>query len=416
MKKNCKSTKCPKNHVPKTMCNFGAGCVRFGCHFEHPKNRRAECKTGSGCRDFACAALHPTTRPAKCTSDCPFPACPKVHPDDWDPNACEGSTAAANTTATNSTNSTNSTTNSTTKSTAKSTTNGTTNSTTNNTTNTTSNTTDVQVESKSPARPTSALLSHDRTDLLTEFRSKKLKTATARDAERRKVSLPILKERERILERLAREKVMVITAETGSGKTTQMPQYFADDRGRVGLKQIVCTQPRAFAAQSIATRVAEEFDGTAVGANVGYAVGGSGTPGRKIMFVTDAELIKMARNDATLSHISTLMIDEAHERSLYTDIVLGIAKTVQAKRPNDFHVVVASATIDPRPFLDFFHDSGPGAPDALKCEGRIYPVDLEVRAPAPEQVFATFENELRRPAAPLRPTAARRASSRHHLQ
>lgn len=99
------------------------------------------------------------------------------------------------------------------------------------------------------------------------------------------------------------------------------------------------------------------------------------------MFMTDAALVKRVQHDQTLSGVSVLIVDEAHERSLNTDLVLGIAKQIRAERPDDFHVVVASATIDPKPFVHFFIS---GSADervmqrhVLECEGRVFPVGLE---------------------------------------
>jgi HrpA-like RNA helicase len=164
-------------------------------------------------------------------------------------------------------------------------------------------------------------------------------------------------------------------AETGSGKTTQLPQYAAEHFD--GL--VICTQPRAIAAMSIARRVAEEFDAGAVGKSVGYVAGQNSCSGSRIMFMTDAALIKMVQRDPELAGVSVLIIDEAHERSLCTDIVLGIAHSLLRRRPEDFHVVVASATIDPAPFVRFYtkcHTPATLQKHVLKVDGRVFPVSV----------------------------------------
>ena len=196
-----------------------------------------------------------------------------------------------------------------------------------------------------------------------------LKSLAERNTDRIKASLPILDRKFEICDRLKKEKVLVVTAATGSGKTTQIPQYLAEVFGGV----IACTQPRVMAAISIAKRVAVEYDNSTVGYNVGYQVGGKGNTvkGKEIMLMTDSALVKLSQNDSELKEISVLMIDEAHERNLNTDIVLGIAKLLRAKRPDNFYVVIASATIDPKPFLDFFekHEG-----TSLDVPGRTFPM------------------------------------------
>jgi ATP-dependent helicase HrpA len=177
-----------------------------------------------------------------------------------------------------------------------------------------------------------------------------------RREEQRAAALPIFACRDEFCARLRKERVLVVTANTGSGKTTQLPQYCADD-DVLGKGLVACTQPRVMAAISISKRIAEEHDGVgvSVGESVGYSVGGGQrVAGRKIALMTDAALIRDLKDDPLLRKYSVLIIDEAHERSLNTDISLGVAKLVLQQRPDDFYVVIASATIDPKEFLAFF--------------------------------------------------------------
>lgn len=204
---------------------------------------------------------------------------------------------------------------------------------------------------------------------------KPLRTLEERNLVRIQANLPILSCKEEFIRRLQEEKMLVVTAQTGSGKTTQLPQYAAEAFD--GL--VICTQPRAIAAISIAHRIASEFDDSEPGENVGFKIGGGKqVNGRRIMLMTDAAFVRKAQSDPELKDVRVLIIDEAHERSLNTDLVIGIAKLVRSVRPLDFFVVVASATIDPKPFLDFF---SPGSCDhkELSVPGRTFSVDLEFR-------------------------------------
>ena len=186
--------------------------------------------------------------------------------------------------------------------------------------------------------------------------------------DRQQAQLSVLRYQAEFCRRLKQERVLVVTAETGSGKSTQLPQYAAEHFGSL----VVCTQPRVVAALSLARRVAEEYDGKSVGESVGYQVGNANrVSGTDIMFMTDAALIRESQRDPALTRVRVLIIDEAHERSLNTDIVLGMSKLLLKQRPDDFYVVIASATIDPARFLQFF-DRSRNAP--LIVEGRVFSI------------------------------------------
>ena len=177
--------------------------------------------------------------------------------------------------------------------------------------------------------------------------------------------------------RLEKERVLVVTAETGSGKSTQLLQYAAEYFG--GL--VVCTQPRVIAAIFLACRVVDEYDEILVGRSVGYRVGyatvgkdNNQVPGTDILFMTDGALIYENQDNCLLRDVRVLIIDEPHERSVHTDIVISIAKILLRTRPTDFYVVISSATVDPSKFLDFFQLSDASL---LSIPGRLYDVSMD---------------------------------------
>ncbi|KAL0231546.1 hypothetical protein GEMRC1_010950 [Eukaryota sp. GEM-RC1] len=211
----------------------------------------------------------------------------------------------------------------------------------------------------------------------------RLRTFAERMLKRTAQQLPILSEYNTILNRLSSERFLTVIAATGSGKTTQLPQYLAEKFSSEG--KVICTQPRAVAALSLAERIADEYDGTSPGYNVGFEVGGKRVKGDQIMLMTDGQLIKKAAKDILLSDVSVLIIDEAHERSLDTDLVLGIAKVIFQER-SDFRVVIASATIDPSKFLHFFYDGNPNCPPPLECPGRLFEVGIDEKPLEPSVI------------------------------
>ena len=195
----------------------------------------------------------------------------------------------------------------------------------------------------------------------------------AKPAIRLDESLPIAARSEEIVKLIREHQVVVIAGETGSGKTTQLPKLcLAAGRGEAGL--IGCTQPRRLAARSVARRVAEEL-GTQLGDQVGFQVRFTDQVSERtlVKFMTDGILLAETQNDPWLSAYDTLIIDEAHERSLNIDFLLGYLKRLAAKRP-ELKIIVTSATIDTARFAEHFG----GAP-VVSVEGRAYPVELRWR-------------------------------------
>ena len=182
-------------------------------------------------------------------------------------------------------------------------------------------------------------------------------------------SLPIAAKRDEIKAALEKHQVLVIAGETGSGKTTQLPKICLEiGRGVHGL--IGHTQPRRLAARSVATRVAEEL-GAPPGELVGYQVRfeDQSTERTLIKLMTDGILLAETQHDRFLEKYDTIIVDEAHERSLNIDFLLGFLKTLLPRRP-DLKVIITSATID----LERFSEHFDGAP-IVEVSGRTYPVE-----------------------------------------
>ncbi|MBL0027911.1 MAG: ATP-dependent RNA helicase HrpA [Rhodanobacteraceae bacterium] len=186
-------------------------------------------------------------------------------------------------------------------------------------------------------------------------------------------ALPIAREADAILKAIREHQVVVIAGETGSGKTTQLPLLaLAAGRGVDGL--IGCTQPRRIAARSVARRVAEEL-GTQVGQLVGFQVRFTEQVAETslIKFMTDGILLAETQRDRFLNGYDTIILDEAHERSLNIDFLLGYLKQLLAKR-RDLKLIVTSATIDTARFSEHF-----GNAPVINVEGRTFPVDVRYR-------------------------------------
>ena len=219
-----------------------------------------------------------------------------------------------------------------------------------------------------------------------ETKIKEIRKYLGVECNRLKCALPMYARRADILDLVKNHQVSVILGETGSGKSTQMVQYLYQaglaDRGL-----IACTQPRKIAAVSLATHVASEM-ASCVGQVVGYRVGMQTrkTAVTKILYLTDHVLLNECLKDNNLSDYSCLIIDEAHERSIYTDLLLGMIKACVKTRP-DLKVIVTSATINPDVFVSFF--GGPDVCPVLQVSGRTFPVtvfymDEDDQQPFPE--------------------------------
>jgi len=168
--------------------------------------------------------------------------------------------------------------------------------------------------------------------------------------------LPIYKHKRRILYSVESFGVVIIVGETACGKSTQIPQYLMSNGWCDNGFQIICTQPRRIAAQTLAARVAKEVGQGDIGSSVGYTVRFDDRTSEttKIVYATDGILLREATlSDPLLSRYSVVMVDEAHERNLNSDALLGLLKKIRRKRP-ELRVVVCSATIDAEAFLDFF--------------------------------------------------------------
>ncbi|MCG3728451.1 ATP-dependent RNA helicase HrpA [Vibrio cincinnatiensis] len=185
--------------------------------------------------------------------------------------------------------------------------------------------------------------------------------------------LPVSQKRDEITKAIADHQVVIVAGETGSGKTTQLPKICAElGRGKYGL--IGHTQPRRLAARSVATRIAQEME-TELGSFVGYKVRFNDqiSDQTQIKLMTDGILLAEIQHDRYLNQYDTIIIDEAHERSLNIDFILGYLKQLLPRRP-DLKVIITSATIDPERFSKHFSNA-----PIIEVSGRTYPVDTRYR-------------------------------------
>ncbi|KAK3159755.1 hypothetical protein QOZ80_1BG0050680 [Eleusine coracana subsp. coracana] len=226
--------------------------------------------------------------------------------------------------------------------------------------------------------------------------------------ERQHQRLPVYKYRKAILYLVERHATTIVVGETGSGKSTQIPQYLKEAGWADGGRLIGCTQPRRLAVQTVASRVAEEV-GVKLGEEVGYTIRfeDQTNPGMTmIKFLTDGVLIREMMEDPLLTKYSVIMVDEAHERSISTDMLLGLLKKIQRRRP-ELRLIISSATIEARSMSTFFNirrknsllgssDDMPNPePAILSVEGKGYTVEVHyIEEPVSDYLLAAVNTVL----------------------
>ncbi|GLT43098.1 hypothetical protein SLA2020_170700 [Shorea laevis] len=193
--------------------------------------------------------------------------------------------------------------------------------------------------------------------------------------EKRK-TLPVWQQREEFLQVLNANQTLILVGETGSGKTTQIPQFVLEavevelpDKRRKWM--VACTQPRRVAAMSVSRRVAEEMD-VSIGEEVGYSIRFEDCSSAKtvLKYLTDGMLLREAMTDPLLERYKVIILDEAHERTLATDVLFGLLKEVLRNR-SDLKLVVMSATLEAEKFQGYFNDA-----PLMKVPGRLHPVEI----------------------------------------
>ncbi|KAL8645071.1 MAG: hypothetical protein Q9210_006911 [Variospora velana] len=206
--------------------------------------------------------------------------------------------------------------------------------------------------------------------LVTQSKDQSFGKRTSLSIKQQRESLPVYKFRKQLLEAVKENQLMIVVGDTGSGKTTQLTQYLAEG-GFANDGMIGCTQPRRVAAMSVAKRVAEEV-GCKLGQEVGYTIRFEDctSPETKIKYMTDGMLQREVLLDPNLNRYSVIMLDEAHERTIATDVLFGLLKKTLKRRP-DLKVIVTSATLDADKFSAYFNKC-----PIFTIPGRTYPVEI----------------------------------------
>ena len=226
----------------------------------------------------------------------------------------------------------------------------------------------------------------EETEDLTEYQKKQMTIAET------KKSLPVFPFRESFLEAVEQHQVLIVEGETGSGKTTQLPQYLYEagfckkinEEGEEITVKIGCTQPRRVAAMSVSARVAEEMN-VKLGNEVGYSIRFEDCTSERtaLHYMTDGMLLRVFLSEPDLKSYSVMIIDEAHERTLHTDILFGLIKDIARFRP-DLKLIISSATLDAEKFSEFFDDA-----PIFRIPGRRFPVDIYyTKAPEADYIDA----------------------------
>ncbi|KAJ9587178.1 hypothetical protein L9F63_019297, partial [Diploptera punctata] len=198
---------------------------------------------------------------------------------------------------------------------------------------------------------------------------------------RKRITLPVWEYRAQFMKLLDENQCIVLVGETGSGKTTQIPQWCVEFSRSKGKRGVACTQPRRVAAMSVAQRVSEEMD-VCLGQEVGYSIRFEDCSSAKTLlkYMTDGMLLREGMSDPMLENYQVILLDEAHERTLATDILMGVLKEVTKQR-SDLKLVIMSATLDAGKFQQYF-DNAP----LMNVPGRTHPVEI-FYTPEPERDY-----------------------------
>ncbi|KAK2586108.1 hypothetical protein KPH14_008387 [Odynerus spinipes] len=213
--------------------------------------------------------------------------------------------------------------------------------------------------------------------------------------------LPIYRNRDHIIYLLEKYQTLVLVGETGCGKSTQLPQYLLEAGWCEDGKIIGVTEPRRVAATSLANRVADERN-CILGTEVGYCIrfDDCTNESTKIKYMTEGILLRELMSDPLLTTYAIIVLDEVHERTLLTDIIMGLLKKIVRKRKS-LKIVVSSATVDAEQLRDFFNtnttkDSAKDTAVIMSIEGRLYPVDIfYVKEPVPNYVTSVVDTALK---------------------